>query len=289
MMMSQLRKTLPLLRGGIQWASPRSCSSLLMDSDSAGLVLQSQCTDVYQNLALEDWIDSSVDLQERSVLLLWRNQPAVVIGRHQNPWTECNLPAMRAAGIPLARRRSGGGTVYHDLGNLNLTFFASKKAYDRKRNLKVVTETLRRLEPGLDVQATDRFDILLNGRYKISGRSSYCGVKSGRTSPAASLCSGRSCCFVYRHSVETQQEVVLSSLHAALCRRSLCSLHRASPLVSRNPQQRHPQRPLAGCQPERPRPLSAVGGAAGSRGAAVRLRFQSALHLMFVVVHLTRR
>ncbi|XP_028255592.1 lipoyl amidotransferase LIPT1, mitochondrial [Parambassis ranga] len=178
MMMSQLRKTLPLLRGGVQWAVSRTCSSLFMDSDSAGLVLQSQCTDVYQNLALEDWIDSNVDLQERSVLLLWRNQPAVVIGRHQNPWAECNLPAMRAAGIPLARRRSGGGTVYHDLGNLNLTFFASKKAYDRKRNLKVVTETLRRLQPGLDVQATDRFDILLNGHYKISGTASRLSRKS---------------------------------------------------------------------------------------------------------------
>lgn len=142
------------------------------------MVLQSQSTNVYENLALEDWIDANVDLQGRGVLLLWRNQPAVVIGRHQNPWTECNLPAMRRAGISLARRRSGGGTVFHDLGNLNLTFFASKKAYDRQRNLKVVTEALRRLWPGLDVQATDRFDIILNGRYKISGTASRLSRKS---------------------------------------------------------------------------------------------------------------
>ncbi|XP_029942233.1 lipoyl amidotransferase LIPT1, mitochondrial [Salarias fasciatus] len=171
-MMSQLRRSFLTLLSG-RWRPASTCSQLFQDCDGGGgLVLHSQCTDVYQNLALEDWIDANVDLQRRHVLLLWRNQPAVVIGRHQNPWTECNLPVMRTAGIPLARRRSGGGTVYHDLGNLNLTFFASKKAYDRQRNLKVVTDALRRLRPQLDVQATDRFDILLNGRYKISGTAS---------------------------------------------------------------------------------------------------------------------
>lgn len=169
--MFQLRRSFLILSSGGRRASS-TFSRLLQDSDGGGLVLRSQSTDVFQNLALEDWIDATVDLQRRHVLLLWRNRPAVVIGRHQNPWTECNLPAMRAAGIQLARRRSGGGTVYHDLGNLNLTFFASKKAYDRRRNLKVVTDALRRLRPQLDVQATDRFDIVLDGRYKISGTAS---------------------------------------------------------------------------------------------------------------------
>ncbi|XP_059190300.1 lipoyltransferase 1, mitochondrial [Centropristis striata] len=147
-------------------------------TSSSGLILHSQSTDVYQNLALEDWIDANMDLERCSVLLLWRNGPSVVIGRHQNPWTECNLPAMRRAGVPLARRRSGGGTVFHDLGNLNLTFFTSKNSYDRRRNLKVVTDALRRIRPGLDVQATDRFDILLNGHLKISGTASRLSRKS---------------------------------------------------------------------------------------------------------------
>lgn len=154
----------------------RTCSTLLTDSSKGGLVLYSQSTDVYENLSLEDWIEANVDLQHRNILLLWRNKPAVVIGRHQNPWKECNLSLMRRAGICLARRRSGGGTVFHDLGNLNLTFFASKKGYDRQRNLKVITEALRHLRPGLEVEATERFDILLKGHYKITGRVAKFGA-----------------------------------------------------------------------------------------------------------------
>lgn len=157
------------------WTTSTSSSALnlVLDNRKTGLVLQSLSTNVYQNLALEDWIDANVDLQQHGILLLYRNQPTVVIGRHQNPWTECNLLAMNKAGVSLARRRSGGGTVFHDLGNLNLTFFSSKKGYDRQRNLKVVTEALKWLRPELDVQATQRFDILLNGQFKISGRKQH--------------------------------------------------------------------------------------------------------------------
>lgn len=172
-LMRILKKTLSHVggccRSSIQSVRTSSVSSGDLFSGDNGLILHSKSTDVYQNLALEDWIDSNVDLQQRSILLLWRNRPAVVIGRHQNPWAECNLSFMRSAGIPLARRRSGGGTVFHDLGNLNLTFFTSKKAYDRQRNLKVITEALQRIRPELDVWATDRFDILLNRHFKISG------------------------------------------------------------------------------------------------------------------------
>ena len=92
-----------------------------------GLILQSVSNDVYQNLAVEDWIHDHVNLEGKPVLFFWRNSPSVVIGRHQNPWQECNLNLMREKGVKLARRRSGGGTVYHDMGNINLTFFTTKK------------------------------------------------------------------------------------------------------------------------------------------------------------------
>ncbi|KAM4047055.1 lipoyl amidotransferase LIPT1, mitochondrial [Anomaloglossus baeobatrachus] len=142
-----------------------------------GLILQSASSNVYENLAVEDWIHDHMDLEQKNVLFLWRNSPTVVIGRHQNPWTECNLHLMRDKGISLARRRSGGGTVFHDLGNINLTFFTSKKKYDRMENLHLVIRALKSLQPDLDVQATQRYDLLLDGKYKVSGTAS----KLGRT------------------------------------------------------------------------------------------------------------
>ena len=81
---------------------------------------------IFTNLALEDWIYNNVDLDHEYLLVIWRNQPCVVIGCHQNPWIECGIFDLGKLGVDLARRRSGGGTVYHDLGNLNCTFFTSR-------------------------------------------------------------------------------------------------------------------------------------------------------------------
>ncbi|XP_007521913.1 lipoyltransferase 1, mitochondrial [Erinaceus europaeus] len=142
-----------------------------------GLILQSLSNDIYQNLAVEDWIHDHMNLEGKPILFLWRNSPSVIIGRHQNPWQECNLNLMREEGIKLARRRSGGGTVYHDMGNINLTFFTTKKKYDRMENLKLVVRALNAVQPQLDVQATKRLDLLLDGQFKISGTAS----KIGRT------------------------------------------------------------------------------------------------------------
>ncbi|KAF3856964.1 hypothetical protein F7725_008823 [Dissostichus mawsoni] len=178
--MSAVRRSLSLLGGASRSSSSRlllllsssliGSSSSLLGSSSPGLVLLSLSTDVFQNLALEEWIDAHLDLQKLRLLLLWRNRPSVVIGRHQNPWMEADLPVMRRAGVPLARRRSGGGAVLPRSGEPNATFFSSKQAYDRRRNLKVVTDALKRLRPQLDVRATERLDIVLNGHLKISDR-----------------------------------------------------------------------------------------------------------------------
>ncbi|KAF8795650.1 Lipoyltransferase 1 like protein [Argiope bruennichi] len=103
-------------------------------------IIISQSYDIFQNLALENWLYTSCDFSTSniSVLLMWFNEPSVVIGRHQNPWIECAVKFCETNGINIARRNSGGGTVYHDLGNLNLSFLTSRKDYNRKRNLELV-------------------------------------------------------------------------------------------------------------------------------------------------------
>ncbi|CAD5110933.1 unnamed protein product [Dimorphilus gyrociliatus] len=104
-------------------------------------------------------------------LLLWQNHPCVVIGRHQNPWLECDISYLERNKIPIARRKSGGGAVYHDLGNLNCTFYTSRKEYDRPKNLKLICSAVQDMWPDLDIYPTDRDDIEMFG-YKVSGTAS---------------------------------------------------------------------------------------------------------------------
>ena len=68
---------------------------------------------IFENLALEDWLYKYEDFQDKNLLLLWRNKPCVVIGRHQNPWAELDVTKAMQSGIEVARRSSGGGTVRH--------------------------------------------------------------------------------------------------------------------------------------------------------------------------------
>lgn len=133
-------------------------------------VFISQSYDVYTNLALEDWIYKNYDFENHHVLLLWANDPCVVIGRHQNPFNETNVMRLRKNGMDLARRNSGGGTVYHDRGNLNCTFFTARERYDRNYNLNIITRALFR-EWGINAQISPRDDITLGGK-KVSILSS---------------------------------------------------------------------------------------------------------------------
>ena len=137
-------------------------------------VFISQSTDVFVNLALEHWLYRNFDFSKHHVLLLWRNDPCVVFGRHQNPWLECNVNAAEKENIALVRRNSGGGTVYHDKGNLNLTFFTPKERYNRKYNLNIITNALFR-QWGLKSEINKREDIIIDGDYKISGTAAKLG------------------------------------------------------------------------------------------------------------------
>jgi len=132
-------------------------------------VFVSSCYDVFSNLALEDWFYQNADFSDGSsdFMFMWCNKPCIVIGRHQNVWAECCVNRALSDGIEVARRRSGGGTVYHDTGNMNVTFFTSRKNYDRKANLLMIADVLR-LHCNDKIEVTKRDDIILNDIYKVS-------------------------------------------------------------------------------------------------------------------------
>lgn len=143
------------------------------DSEVRKSVFISQSNDVYSNLALEDWIYRNFDFAHHHILMLWINSPTVVVGRHQNPFAEANVSQLMRNGVELARRNSGGGAVYHDLGNLNCTFFTPRARYDRKYNLNLITRALYR-EYGISADISDRDDITVMGK-KISGTAAKLG------------------------------------------------------------------------------------------------------------------
>lgn len=122
-------------------------------------------TDPYENLAIEACLMKHCP-QDSAILYLWQNENTVVIGKNQNPWKECDLPLLQDDGIRLARRKSGGGAVYHDLGNLNFTFLLPLSDYDPLRQLDMICSALRRF--GISAQKTGRNDITVDGR-KVSG------------------------------------------------------------------------------------------------------------------------
>lgn len=101
----------------------------------------SQSSDVYTNLALENWLFKNFDFNNQHILLFYWNTPSITIGKHQNPWLEANIGGLNTVtenGVSLARRYSGGSTIYHDPGNLNMTFFTSRQKYNNTYNLEVI-------------------------------------------------------------------------------------------------------------------------------------------------------
>ena len=132
-------------------------------------VCHSESFDPYYNLAIEEVLLESVQ-QGESILYLWQNAATVVIGHNQNPWKECRVGHLEEDNGHLARRLSGGGAVYHDIGNLNFTFLCSDKDYDLKKNLSVIVEACR--ANGIAAEISGRNDILVQG-CKFSGNAFY--------------------------------------------------------------------------------------------------------------------
>lgn len=102
------------------------------------------------------------------ILYFYVNKNAVIIGRNQNAWKECNIANMDADGVQLVRRHSGGGAVFHDNGNLNFSFITDEKHYDLNRQMRVILNAVSKL--GLKAELSGRNDITVDGK-KISGNA----------------------------------------------------------------------------------------------------------------------
>lgn len=131
----------------------------------------------WHNLAVEELLFDSLP-EDGCVFYLWQNKNTVVIGRHQNAWKECRTGLLEEEGGRLARRSSGGGAVFHDLGNLNFTFILPRDKYDVKRQLNVIRRAVASF--GIETEFTGRNDLVVteNGG-KFSGNAFRFSDKTG--------------------------------------------------------------------------------------------------------------
>lgn len=131
-------------------------------------------TDPAFNLALEDHLFQTLPDGHPGLFLLWQNAPSIIIGRHQCAAEEIDLPLVQRLGLPVIRRMTGGGAVYHDLGNLNFSWLCAEapgrpmRQADFARFLKPVQKALSRL--GVNATLSGRNDLEVNGK-KVSGSS----------------------------------------------------------------------------------------------------------------------
>lgn len=126
-------------------------------------------TNPHLNLATEKHL-MDITQPGECLLYLWQNKNTVVIGKNQNPWLECRTSLLEEEGGVLARRLSGGGAVFHDLGNLNFTFIMCKEDYNLGKQLSVIQTACA--IAGIQAEKSGRNDILADGR-KFSGNAFY--------------------------------------------------------------------------------------------------------------------
>ena len=129
------------------------------------LYIENNCNDPSYNLAFEEFIFREMDIDE-PVLLLWQNGPSVIIGKYQNALEEVDMEYLREHGISLVRRSTGGGAVYHDLGNLNFSFIVPRDTDLSESLYAPIIKALASL--GIDAERSGRNDILADGK-KFSG------------------------------------------------------------------------------------------------------------------------
>ena len=141
-------------------------------------VFLSPFSNPFINLAIEDYFLRTTE--ELPVLFFYVNRPCVVMGRFQNPWIECDLSYLIKNDIWLVRRQSGGGTVFHDEGNLNFSFITSYSLIDRRKHAELLQKAFAAAD--IELSISPRHDLWLKDgdgiEKKISG-SAFKQTKNG--------------------------------------------------------------------------------------------------------------
>ena len=132
-------------------------------------LLRLDTTDPYLNLAIEEYLFRTID---DDVIILWQNRPTVVIGKNQNAYAEVNIEKTESKNITIARRITGGGAVYHDLGNLNYSYISVKgsSGIDFKTFTSPIIDALSSF--GVNAELSGRNDLTVNGK-KFSGNAQH--------------------------------------------------------------------------------------------------------------------
>jgi lipoate-protein ligase A len=134
------------------------------------IIFRRENTDPYYNLATEEFVLKNVPDDS---FMLWRNKPSIIVGKHQNTLAEVNLEYVRQHQLPVVRRLSGGGAVFHDLGNLNFTFIQTGEDHnlvDFRKFTKPILDVLQHM--GIDAQFEGRNDLTIAGK-KFSGNAEH--------------------------------------------------------------------------------------------------------------------
>lgn len=138
------------------------------------IIYQDKIFDPYINLASEEFLlKKQKENPGSNILFVYRNKPSVVCGKNQSIWAEVNLKFCRENKISVNKRVSGGGTVYHDLGNLNFSYFTQRKS-EWVSNFKIFNDPIIEFlnSNGVEAQSNDRNDILIDS-FKISGNAQH--------------------------------------------------------------------------------------------------------------------